>query len=412
MMEITLTPPQSEVFMNPSRFKVIAAGRRWGKTVVSIYSLIDAAAIPDSNVWYVTSSYRACKMIAWEPLKELVIGSGWADRINESDLSIKLKNRSRIVLRGADNYDSLRGTSIHRLVLDECAFLDQRVFTQALRPTLSDSGGGAIFISSPTGRDWFYDLWLKGQDGPHKEEGWKSWQYTTLEGGNVPKEEVEAARRDLDEKTFNQEYNAAFVDYHGLVYYNYDRVTSVRDQKYNKNRTLYLGLDFNISPMCAVIAQKEGDEMFIIDEIVLYSSNTDEMADEIRSRYPVENCIIYPDPASKQRKTSAGGKTDYSILQNYGFRVRVRNSHPFVRDRINAVNSRLKNSDGERKLFIHSKCRYLLESLEKMSYKEGTSIPEKGKYDHATDALGYLCEYLHPVRRTGGPISTMRLSGL
>jgi len=327
-------------------------------------------------------------------------------------LSIKLKNRSRIVLRGADNYDSLRGTSIHRLVLDECAFLDQRVFTQALRPTLSDSGGGAIFISSPTGRDWFYDLWLKGQDGPHKEEGWKSWQYTTLEGGNVPKEEVEAARRDLDEKTFNQEYNAAFVDYHGLVYYNYDRVTSVRDQKYNKNRTLYLGLDFNISPMCAVIAQKEGDEMFIIDEIVLYSSNTDEMADEIRSRYPVENCIIYPDPASKQRKTSAGGKTDYSILQNYGFRVRVRNSHPFVRDRINAVNSRLKNSDGERKLFIHSKCRYLLESLEKMSYKEGTSIPEKGKYDHATDALGYLCEYLHPVRRTGGPISTMRLSGL
>ena len=129
-----------------------------------------------------------------------MISAGWADKINESDLSIKLKNRSKIILRGADNYDSLRGTSINRLVLDECAFLDQRVFTQALRPTLSDSGGGAIFISSPTGRDWFYDLWLKGQDGPHKEEGWKSWQYTTLEGGNVPKEEIEAARRDLDEK--------------------------------------------------------------------------------------------------------------------------------------------------------------------------------------------------------------------
>ena len=94
--------------------------------------------------------------------------------------------------------------------------------------------------------------------------------------------------------------------------------------------------------MLAVIAQKEGDDIYIIDEIVLYSSNTDELADEIRSRYPVDQCIVYPDPASKQRKTSAGGKTDLTILQNYGFRVRVRNSHPFVRDRINAVNSRLK----------------------------------------------------------------------
>ena len=95
-MEITLTKPQSEIFMDDSRFKVIAAGRRFGKTILSIY-LVDAAAIPDSNVWYVTASYRACRMIAWEPLKEVLFAAGWADKINESDLSIKLKNRSKII---------------------------------------------------------------------------------------------------------------------------------------------------------------------------------------------------------------------------------------------------------------------------------------------------------------------------
>ena len=111
------------------------------------------------------------------------------------------------------------------------------------------------------------------------------------------------------------------------------------------------------------------------------------------------NIIIYPDPASRQRKTSAGGRTDLSIVQNAGFSVKAKNSHALVRDRINAVTSRLLSSDGERHFYVSSKCKQTIKSLERQTYKEGTSVPNKDDgFDHMNDALGYLLEYLFPVR--------------
>ena len=88
----------------------------------------------------------------------------------------------------------------------------------------------------------------------------------------------------------------------------------------------------------------------------MYGSNTDEMADEIKQRYPNRRITVYPDPASKQRKTSAGGRTDLSILQNAGFTIKVRNAHPAIRDRINAVNSRLCSTNGVRALYVDPQC--------------------------------------------------------
>ena len=120
--------------------------------------------------------------------------------------------------------------------------------------------------------------------------------------------------------------------------------------------------------MSAVVAQKDNENLYVFDEIVIYSSNTDEMADEIgvvigRQLYFVSR------PCRHSGKTSAGGKTDFTILQNYGFRVRARTHHPYIRDRINAVNSRLQSGTGERHLFFTLNCRRTIESVEKISYK-------------------------------------------
>lgn len=380
-MEVTLTDPQSQILTSPARFKVIAAGRRFGKTWLCLYTMLYEASVPRSKVFYVTTSYRAAKQILWQELKDALWGSNWIDRINEADLSITLKNRSVITLRGSDNPDSLRGVGLNCVVLDECAYMEQRVWSEVIRPALSDTGGSAMFISSPAGRNFFYELYQKGVDG---EPGWESWQFTTLQGGNVPAEEIEYARKELDAKTFEQEYEAQFTNYHGIVYYNYHPEESVLDMEYKKGRTLLIGMDFNIDPMSAIVMQKSEDKLNVIDEIIIYSSNTDEMCDEIKFRYPKESIIVYPDPAASQRRTSAGGKTDIHILQNAGFRVRHRNSHPFVRDRINSVNSRLLSGDNKRHLFINTKCRHLRESLARQTYKEGTAIPDKSSgYDHA-----------------------------
>ena len=159
-------------------------------------------------------------------------------------------------------------------------------------------------------------------------------------------------------------------------------------------------MDFNLDPMSAVISVLEGRTVKVIDEIVIYGSNTDEMVDEIQTRYPSRQICVYPDPASRQRKTSAGGRTDLSILQNAGFAVKVRDRHSAIRDRINSVNARLMSADGMRHLYINPKCKQVIRSLERQTYKEGTNQPDKDSgFDHMNDALGYLIDFLYPIKR-------------
>jgi hypothetical protein len=132
----------------------------------------------------------------------------------------------------------------------------------------------------------------------------------------------------------------------------------------------------------------------------MFSSNTQELVAEVSARYPKAKVWAFPDPASRQRKTSAGGATDLTILQNAQFVVKCPTSHTPVRDRINAVNSRLCDSTGDKHLFIHPRCKYTIEGLERQTYKEGTVQPDKDSgYDHQMDALGYLVDYLYPIRK-------------
>ena len=239
------------------------------------------------------------------------------------------------------------------------------------------------------------DLYMKGKE----DKDWESWQFTTLQGEQVDSDEVEAAKADLDERTFRQEYEATFETYSGAIYYNFDREQNVKVVKDN-NTTLHIGMDFNIDPMSAAVFQIDNNVINFIDEIIIYSSNTEELVKEIEARYPERKIIVYPDPACRQRKTSAGGRTDLTILQNAGLTVRVKNAHPQIRDRINAVNSRLKNTNEQRMMFINPKCKNIIRGLERHLYKEGTTQPDKDSgFDHMNDALGYAVDYLFPIRK-------------
>ena len=392
-----LTDPQSDIYHDDARFRVVVAGRRFGKTFLSTAELVRQAMIGRMrNVWYIAPTYKAAKDIAWDMLKQ-VIPDGYARKINESTLTITLWNGSTISLKGGEQPDNLRGRSLDFVVLDEFADMRPEAWYEVIRPSLSDRRGGALFIGTPKGRNHFYDLWTKGADN---EQDWAAFQYTTLEGGNVDSDEIEQAMSDLDERTFKQEYLANFVNYSGIIYYNFDRTESVKKVINSDNKIIHIGMDFNIDPMSAVVAVQDGTTLHITDEIVIYGSNTDEIVDEIKARYPNQKIIVYPDPASRQRKTSAGGRTDLSILQNAGFVVKVRNSHAQIRDRINSVNARLLSADGERHLFVDPKCKQVIKSLERQTYKESTVQPDKESgYDHMNDALGYLIDFLYPIKR-------------
>ena len=403
-----LTKPQKNVIKDDSRFRVLITGRRFGKTFVAINEIAKFASIPNKKIWYVAPSYRQAKAICWGVLKEKMIYHKWVKSINHSDLTLTLKNNSQITLRGSDNESSLRGVGLHFLILDEFQDINKTAWYEVLRPTLSDTEGHALFCGTPRGfGNWSYDLYKMGENN----KDWKSFQYTTLEGEQVSEDEIEQAKQDLDLRTFQQEYEATFVNYSGMIYYNFSRDKNIIE-KYNKNTgVLHIGLDFNVDPMSAVVCIIENDRIIVVDEIQIYSSNTNEMCDEIKTRYKNKQIVVYPDPSARQRKTSAGGLTDLAILKNNGFDVRCRSTAPLVRDRINAVNSKLKNVNGKNSLFIVKFCKNAIKSIERQIYKEGTHIPDKDSgYDHMNDALGYLVEYNFPLRRNFAPSQPKRWS--
>jgi len=396
-MKITLTKPQLNVSSSNSRFRVLISGRRFGKTYLCITEMMKYASQPNKKIWYVAPTFKMAKEIAWSSLKEMLNSFNWIEDINETTMTITVKkSHSKISLKGADNYDSLRGTGLDFLILDEFADIDKRTWFEVLRASVADTLGHVLMCGTPKGYgNWSYEMYLKGK----QDKEWDSFQFTTLDGGMVNDNEIQQARLDLDQRTFRQEFEGTFENYAGSIYYNFHPVESVIEKSIDWTKSLHIGMDFNVSPMSACVSQIEKDRIYILDEVIIYGSNTDEMCEEIRNRYGTRMPIfIYPDPASRQRKTSAGGRTDLSILQNAGFNVKVKHKHPAVRDRINAVNSKLKDSQGNRYIFVSKSCKTLIKGLQRQTYKEDTNIPNKEDgFDHMNDALGYMIDYIKPL---------------
>ena len=394
---MALSAAQLQVAQDAHRFRVLITGRRFGKTTLAIRELCRYAAQPARTVWYVAPSYRMAKGIVWRRLKHRLQDLRWTEKVNESELTIYLKNGTEISLKGAENADSLRGRAIDFLVMDEFADIDPEAFYEVLRPTLADTQGHALFTGTPKGiGNWSYELFQMSQEDPAH---WASWQFTTLQGGFVTESEITEARSLLDARTFQQEFEATFTTAGNRVWYGFERVANVQAYPHMTPDVVYVGMDFNIDPMSAVVFARQGDTVWAIDEIEMYSSNTQEMVTELKSRYARQRIWVYPDPASRQRKTSAGGATDLSILQNAGFVVKCPAHHNPVRDGINAVNSRLCNSMGVRSFFVDPRCKRLIECLERQNYKAGTTQPDKDSgYDHLTDATRYFFDYVFPVR--------------
>jgi len=377
---------------------VIVAGRRFGKTYLAINELAKFARYPKRKCLYIATTYRQAKNVIWEDLKDLLFEKHWVKKVNESDLTITLVNGSNITLRSSENRDSLRGTKYDFIALDEFADMHPDTWYSVLRPTLSDTGGHAMFIGTPKGRNHFYDLWIQG----NATEDWSSWQFTTIEGGQVEQTEIEAAQRDMDERRFNQEYNAQFVDDQSVIFYAFGEHNIVKKPILADARTpLYISCDFNISPMSALIGQKYKDTLHIFDEIEIWGSNTFELVTEIKNRYgESRQMYMYPDATGRAGSTNSL-VSNHIILQNAGFKVITEKTNPSVADSINAVNAMLKSSSGEVKLTIDPNCKRLRECLLKHSYKEGTRIPEKDSgHDHMTDALRYVVYRMFPIGKT------------
>jgi predicted phage terminase large subunit-like protein len=225
-VEVSLHSRQEEVFYDDHRYKVVAAGRRFGKSFLAAVTLFIEASknymvrsdgveidLALEKVYYVAPTFTQGKEILWPVLKEL--GRDIIAQAYENEASLRLINGRTINIKGADRPDSLRGTGLSYVVLDEYAFMKEEVWEMIISPQLSRSEGGALFIGTPDGKNHFYTLFQQGMDDAFPN--WKSWHFASIENPYLPAAEIEERREAMSAERFAQEMEASFEGGAGLV---------------------------------------------------------------------------------------------------------------------------------------------------------------------------------------------------
>lgn len=206
-LQVKLHDKQLEIFNATERFKVVAAGRRFGKSRLAAWTLIiEALKSTEKDVFYVAPTFQQAKDILWSLLKE--IGHEVIKAVHENTAVITLINGRKIYLKGSDRPDTLRGVGLAYVVIDEYADMKPQVFEQIIRPALADVRGGALFIGTPKGRNHFYEMFQYAN--AKKDVDWKAFHYTSFDNPLLHKDEIEAARLSMSSFAFKQEFMAAF----------------------------------------------------------------------------------------------------------------------------------------------------------------------------------------------------------
>ena len=204
-LNIDLHPAQLQIFHSKKRFKIVAAGRRFGKSYLSAWLLlINAIQSESKDVFYVAPTFQQAKDIMWGMLKDL--GKDLIASAHENTAVLTLINGRKIYLKGSDRPDTLRGIGLSYVVLDEYASMKPVVWEQIIRPTLADVAGGALFIGTPAGKNHFFDLYKDALDN----DDWDAFQFNSTDNPFLPPEEIEAARKTMSSMAFRQEFEASF----------------------------------------------------------------------------------------------------------------------------------------------------------------------------------------------------------
>ena len=216
-LDVQLHPAQLEIFNSEARFKVVSAGRRFGKSRLAAWLLIIKALQSESkDVFYIGPTFQQAKDIMWHMLKELLHGTELIEQTHENTATMTLVNGRKISLKGSDRPDTLRGVGLAYVVLDEYASMKVEVWEQIIRPTLADVKGGALFIGTPAGKNHFYELWQEADDP--KNEDWEAFQFNSTDNPLIDPEEIKVAKETMSTQAFRQEFEASFVSFTGGIF--------------------------------------------------------------------------------------------------------------------------------------------------------------------------------------------------
>lgn len=379
---MNLTKAQSKIAKDTHRFRVVNCGRRFGKTTLAVEEIKGKAVFTkEAKIAYIAPTYQQARDIAWAMLKDSLRGA--ILNVNESRLEIDIPNKfggkSTIYLRGWESVETLRGQRFDFLVIDEIASMRNfwLNWQEVLRPTLTDTKGDALFISTPKGFNHFYDLF----NLEHTDSDYKSFHFTSYDNPHLPVEELEKAKEQVTEDRFAQEYLADFRKTEGLVYKEFDRTKHLYTSADIKVVEKIAAVDFGYTnPACVLRIDKDDDANYWVRWEWYKTGQTNEQIIEAIKR--IEPNVVYADPEAPDK---------INDLRKAGFNLRdVVKGKDSVRHGIDKVREMLKSG----RLHINVKCKNLIWEFETYAYPE--KQPDKNAYekpikenDHALDALRY-----------------------
>ena len=394
-----------------ARFFVMVCGRRFGKTTASAMEATYYASQPNKRIWLVGLSYDKADLMFREIWQLMVIGhSNDIIRASEKERFIKFKWGTTVEAKSADNPDSLVGEGLDLLIIDEAAKVKRRIWDMYLSPTLSDRKGKAIFITTPEGFNWIYDLYLLGKE----DELWESHQAPSWDNhfafpDRKQDQFILERKRNMAKEVFEQEYGAKFTSFSGRVY-PFDRELDVGDFSYTPELPTFCSIDFGYRMPAAAWFQvyRVGGlwHVNIIDEIIHQRNvKTDELALKIKAkRYRVIK--YYGDPAGKQAQGQSG-MGDIEIFKRNGITIHTKRDKVSrsIASGISHVRGFIENANNQRFLHINKNCTGIMEDLENYRYpeaKEGQDLkPEPlkdGYHDHGCDMIRYFFINQFPIK--------------
>lgn len=412
-----------------TRFAVASFGRQSGKSTYGINELLRWAwEKPGTRYWFVSPTFPQARV-----MYRRLIGMLWpvADvmlKKNQTELRVKLVNQSEIRFVSGEVLDNLRGETLHGAIIDEVRDQHPDLWPMVIRPMLTTTRGKARFISTPNGYDAFYDL---AQNSVSDPENWSFFKAPSTCNPLFSQEEFDAAKRSMSESQFAQEILADFRDLtSGRAYSNFSEenmVTScpwLPDADYSNVLPIVLGLDFNLNPMSWSLGQLHAGRWYWFDEVHLENSHTQEAADFLVEKivdmvshgFRADPMVrIVADASGKAGQRAAGGRSDMDIVKmalrkaNITLEDKTPDANPGVKDRVNAMQAKLRSADGAREFFVHRlRCPFLKRDLERVTWSKSSGLKldpgQTGELTHPSDSVGYPVAALTPIK----PPSSMK----
>jgi len=377
-------------------------------------------SVPNKNVYIIAPTYDQVKDIYYPILAYEMGAEDLALNSSRDRGRFVFPNNVELRLISFEAIERMRGKGAYLTIGDEVSSWKKGVGAKAawegiIQPCVvtrwskqaaqrygAVSPGRSINISTPKGYNFFHEM-------HHYEEvddQWKSYHYDYRTSPYLDPEEIERIKHTIDPIEFASEYEASFRDSGNSVFYCFDRDVHVTQElmDFVPKEDVHVCIDFNVGIMASSFFGLRGNQMQIIEEMQGHP-DTETLATTIKEKY-IDNghkVIAYPDPTGKSRKSSAPvGRTDFSILQKAGIKLRMRKASPKIVDSVAAVNRQLKTAGGEVNFYVHPRCTGTIKSLERTSWTDNNpdlaTIDKTEGVEHYSDGIRYGTEMLFPIR--------------